>query len=100
MTTTKVKQKTVQEIMAEMESVPVKSRQDFLLAQLALVQPLALLEDLLNPEVRNAALFNAVTALLKHHQISFDPVAAAQPDHPVGALKFGLPPVDYEGMVQ
>lgn len=67
-----------------------------LLGEITLEQARAMLEDLRKPELRNAALFNAITNLLKHHKIEVDPAAAARPDHPLGALAHGLPPVDYD----
>lgn len=82
-------------ILADMEALPVEKQQAFLLEKIALIGPMVLLQDLLNPEVRNAALINAATALLKHHKIEVDPVAGAKPDHPLGALKHGLPPIDW-----
>lgn len=83
-------------IMEEMNALPVEKRQDFLLSQLALIQPQVMLQDLMNPALRNAALYNAVTALLKHHKIEVDPIAGAKPSHPLGALAHGLPPSDWD----
>lgn len=83
-------------ILETMNGLPPEKRQEYLLQQIALIQPQVMLEDLLKPDVRNAALFNAVTTLLKHHKMEFDPVAAALPDHPVGALAHGLPPADWD----
>lgn len=65
-----------------------------LLANIAMIQPQMMLQDLLFGD-RTPALFNAVTALLKYHKIELDPLAAAQRSHPVGALAHGLPPKDY-----
>lgn len=79
-----------------MNGLPMEKRQEYLLGQIALIQPQVMLQDLLNPATRNAALFNAVTALLKHHKMEFDPAAAARKDHPVGALAHGLPPTDWD----
>lgn len=67
-----------------------------ILGEITLEQAKALLADLKNPSLRNAALYNAATQLLKHHKIEVDPVAGARPDHPVGALAHGLPPADYD----
>lgn len=67
-----------------------------LLGEITLEQARAMLADLRNPNTRNAALFNAITNLLKHHKIEVDPVAGARPDHPLGALAHGLPPADYD----
>lgn len=83
-------------ILETMNGLPMEKRQEYLLGQIALIQPQVMLQDLLNPATRNAALFNAVTALLKHHKIEVDPVAGARPDHPVGALAHGLPPADWD----
>lgn len=83
-------------ILEAMNGLPPEKRQEYLLGQIALIQPQVMLQDLLNPATRNAALFNAVTALLKHHKIEVDPVAGARPDHPVGALAHGLPPADWD----
>lgn len=83
-------------ILEEMNGLPMEKRQEYLLGQIALIQPQVMLQDLLNPATRNAALFNAVTALLKHHKMEFDPAAAARKDHPVGALAHGLPPIDWD----
>lgn len=66
-----------------------------ILGEITLEQARAMLVDLRTPATRNAALYNAITNLLKHHKIEVDPVAAARPDHPLGALAHGLPPVGY-----
>lgn len=84
------------DILDQMNALPMEKRQEFLLGQIALIQPQVMLQDLMNPATRNAALFNAVTALLKHHKIEVDPVAGARPDHPVGALAHGMPPTDWD----
>lgn len=73
---------------------PEEAKQE-ILARITLIQPLALLEDLLDRGVRNASLYNAATALLKYHKIEVNPLAAAQANHPVGALAHGLPPKDF-----
>lgn len=67
-----------------------------LLEDITVEQAKTLLEDLRNPETRNAALYNAATQLLKYHKIEVDPAAAARPTHPLGALAHGLPPIDYD----
>lgn len=63
-----------------------KTALEVALEAIATEQAKYLLQDLRRAEKRTPALYNAITALLKHHQIEFDPVAAAKPDHPVGAL--------------
>lgn len=75
---------------------PTKQSLEDLLAEITLEQARAMLADLKNPSLRNAALFNAITNLLKHHKIEVDPAAAARPDHPLGALAHGLPPPDFD----
>lgn len=59
---------------------------------LASKQATAMLADFDDPEKRTPAFYNAVTQLLKHHKMEFDPVAAAKPDHPLGQLAGKLPP--------
>lgn len=66
------------------------------LTAIATEQARYMLEDLKKPELRTPALYNAITALLKYHKIEVDPVAGAQPGHPVGALAHGLPPAEYD----
>lgn len=67
-----------------------------ILGEITLEQARAMLVDLRSPSTRNAALYNAITNLLKHHKIEVDPVAGARPDHPLGALAHGLPPPDFD----
>lgn len=67
-----------------------------ILGEITLEQAKAMLVDLRTPATRNAALYNAITNLLKHHKIEVDPVAGARPDHPLGALAHGLPPPDFD----
>lgn len=83
-------------LLARLEGQSAEKQKEILLEALAVFQPKMMLQDLLNPALRNAALYNAITALLKYHKIEVDPVAGARPDHPVGALAFGLPPVDFD----
>lgn len=85
-----------EELIVRLEGQTAEKQKEILLEALALFQPKMMLQDLLNPALRNAALYNAITALLKYHKIEVDPVAGARPDHPVGALAFGLPPVDFD----
>lgn len=77
------------------QDLPQEEQLERILGVISLVQPLALLQDLLDRGVRNASLFNAATALLKYHRIEINPLAAARPTHPVGALLHGMPPADF-----
>lgn len=82
-------------IMAECEALPFDQRRDFLLEQIALIQPSVMLQDLMNEGARSPALYNAVTALLKYYKIEINPLAGANQAHTVGALAHGLPPADF-----
>lgn len=75
-----------------METRNIQKELEALLAELSLEQAKAILADLQDESLRGPQLYNAITALLKHHKIEVDPVAAARPDHPLGALRHGLPP--------
>lgn len=85
----------LKKFLDSLEGLPHQEQMDRLLENIALIQPKALLEDLLDRGVRNASLYNAATALLKYHKIEVNPLAAAQANHPVGALAHGLPPKDF-----
>ena len=80
----------------EVKPVETFTSLEDLLNTLTMEQAKNLLADVRNPALRNAALYNAITALLKHRKIEVDPVAAAKPSHPLGALAHGLPPADFD----
>lgn len=87
-------QSEFEEYIAKLKTMRHEEAMESLLANIALIQPQMMLKDLMFGE-RTPAFYNAVTALLKYHKIELDPLAAARPNHPVGALAHGLPPADY-----